>query len=794
MKNIFSPITSFITKKVQRHEMTKKGLVQPKNKKRLKQEDSIASAAEKSKVLGVIILFIVWGTCVSILMAVPYRAMEFLPVIGQQVSSTVYADMDFSYIDKEKTEKKKLAARNNEPLVYKLDNQKCKEILKSANNLFNSLLLSETATNTPTNLPDNYPQSEKIFNSLSPGLKSAVLMILKNKDLRHKILNQLEISLYHGVFTPQQRDKLFGKKLRIYKGNNIKEKARFATSIPTPVELANAIAVYAVSDTSPANRETLKRVFQKLLTEVIKGNLTYDELETENNRKQAVENVADVILEVKKGSLIMKKGQIVDKTIQTRCNAYISAQEKYKSHNNMREKFISRSLLCLLLIIVSGIYISHVHPEIIESNQKMGLIATVVIISVALNYFAIDFFYRLRAAFDLHPQLITCILPIALGPIVLSAIIGMRVAFFTGVFVSIIAAMQLNNSFMITITGMITCGIAAFAARHRANYQAYFFASAAAILTIMPVMKIIEVWSTPYFFDILLDIILTCLVNAILTTALSLVVLFILEWLFQVTSDMTLLLLCDYNHPLLKRLQMEAPGTYHHSLVVSTLAEHAAKAIGANAIKARVISLFHDIGKMDKPDYFTENQQGEESKHLKLKPAMSCLVILNHVKEGMDMALKYKLRKIIRDGIEQHHGTDTVKYFYQQALEEARHNGTVIDEHEYQYPGPLPKEKEVAILSLADPCEAASRSLQKPTHAKIDALVWEIFRQRIRDGQLDDADLTFGEMKKIRESFVSTLSTMLHGRISYQKEEDNEGDLFVATQTKAAHPKQKKAE
>jgi len=246
---------------------------------------------------------------------------------------------------------------------------------------------------------------------------------------------------------------------------------------------------------------------------------------------------------------------------------------------------------------------------------------------------------------------------------------------------------------------------------------------------------------------------------------------------------MTLLLLCDYNHPLLKRLQLEAPGTYHHSLVVSTLTEHAAQTIGANPIRARVVALFHDIGKVVKPEYFTENQHDGDSKHARLNPRMSSLIILNHVKEGTDMAFKHKLRKIIRDGIQQHHGTDLVFYFYNQALEEARQKNTSVDEHDYRYSGPLPREKEVVILSLADAAEAASRSLQKPTPQKIDALIWEIFRKRIRNGQLDDANLTFGELKKVRESFVSTLTTMMHGRIAYPKdqEENDEGDLFVAT-------------
>ena len=770
--------------------MKKKGLVQSKKKKRLKNEDSIATVAEKSKTLGIMILFIVWGVCVTVLMTIPYRAIEFSPVLGQHVSATVYADLEFSYIDKNKTKKRQEEAAKNQPLVYTLDDQACAQTLKKVNLLFNALLLTDSNKNAPTTITANYPKSAKIFNSLSPGLKSAVLLILKNPTSRKNIEKHLEAALYHGVFTSEQREKKFNQKLRIYKDKgNIKEKARFMRSIPTPNEVAEEVAAITVKDASPTNRKTLKEVFKTLLTEVIQGNLLYDSVSTEKQRQKAKADMPEVTIKVKKNDPILKKGDKVNDKMLSRCNAYLNAKRQQDSHYNLRKKFINSAFLCLFLIIVSGIYISHVHPEIIESNQKMGLIATVVILSVILNYLAIDSFYRLRGVLGLHPQLLSCIIPIAMGSIVLSAMIGLRVAFFTGLFVSIIAAMQLNNSFMIVITGMVTCGIASFAARHRANYKSYFFASTGAIALVIPVMKIINIWQTPYFFDILPNLLLYGIANAFFTTAVSLIVLFSLEWLFQVTSDMTLLLLCDYNHPLLKRLQMEAPGTYHHSMVVSTLSEHAAKAIGANAIRARVISLFHDIGKMDKPDYFTENQQTDENKHTKLNPSMSCLVITNHIKDGMDMALKYKLRRIIRDGIEQHHGTDTVQYFYQQALEEARQKGgAIIDEHDFKYPGPLPKEKEVAILSLADPCEAASRSLKKPTHAKIDALVWEIFRKRIRDGQLDDADLTFGEMKKIRESFVSTLSTMMHGRISYQKDEnDDEGDLFMAAKKKESN-------
>ena len=273
--------------------------------------------------------------------------------------------------------------------------------------------------------------------------------------------------------------------------------------------------------------------------------------------------------------------------------------------------------------------------------------------------------------------------------------------------------------------------------------------------------------------------------NAFVTATAALILIFVFELLFSVTTDMALFTLCDYNHPLLRRLELEAPGTFHHSLMVASLAEYAAKAIKANPIKARVGAMFHDIGKLAKPEYFAENTFDSENKHADLHPRMSSLIILNHVKEGLDLALKYNLRKVIRDTIQQHHGTDIVYYFYKRALEENKEKGIAVDDSEYRYPGPLPVEKEIVIISLADACEAAGRSMMKPTPNKIGSLVWEIIRKRIRDGQLDNANLTIAEITKIRESFTKTLITMNHSRIAYPKDEvDDEDDLFVAAQKK----------
>ena len=276
------------------------------------------------------------------------------------------------------------------------------------------------------------------------------------------------------------------------------------------------------------------------------------------------------------------------------------------------------------------------------------------------------------------------------------------------------------------------------------------------------------------------------LFTGLLTAILAQLALFVIEFLFDVSTTMSLLIYSDFNHPLLKRLQFEAPGTYHHSLVVSTLAEAAAKEIGANPIKARVCALFHDVGKLSHPDYFTENNNGE-SKHKDLMPKISALIILNHVKEGLELARKYKLKKLMRDAIQQHHGTDLVYFFYKMAKD----SGEQVDEHDFRYQGPTPQTKEIAILSLADACEAASRSLQKPSHGKIEELVTEIIFKRMRDHQLDAANLTFRELTVIKDSFVKTLTSMLHARVAYPKEViPDEDDLFVdAAARKAAEQK-----
>ncbi len=241
------------------------------------------------------------------------------------------------------------------------------------------------------------------------------------------------------------------------------------------------------------------------------------------------------------------------------------------------------------------------------------------------------------------------------------------------------------------------------------------------------------------------------------------------EHFFGVVTNIRLLELSATNHPLLKRLNLEAPGTYLHSLIVANLAESAAESIGANSLLARVGAYFHDVGKIPKAEYFVENQLYRKDRHKTLTPTMSKLVIINHVKEGVELAKKYGLPQPIIDFISQHHGTSLISYFYHQATRNLTEDEKEKMENEFRYPGPKPQTKETAIVLLADSIEAASRVLEDPTPSRIKELVKEIIRVKLEDGQLDESGLNLKELEKIEGVFARLLTALFHARVEYPK-------------------------
>ena len=280
--------------------------------------------------------------------------------------------------------------------------------------------------------------------------------------------------------------------------------------------------------------------------------------------------------------------------------------------------------------------------------------------------------------------------------------------------------------------------------------------------------------------------------TAILTALLVSGLLPMFEGMFELTTDISWLELSDLNHKLLRQMQLEAPGTFHPSLVVAALAEAAAEKIGANAPMCRVCSYFHDVGKLKKPGYFIENQGDcRENPHDALTPTMSALIIIAHVKDGVDLAVKHHLNPRIIDVIQEHHADSLVLFFYRRAQEQKKlelekvdrrlenpEDLPLVDEKNFRYPGPRPRTRESGIIALADSIESASRSLQKPTPARIRTLVDDLVRARIQDGQLDECPLTLQELACIKDSFANTLRSMLHSRVDYPKDDERQASTM----------------
>jgi hypothetical protein len=256
------------------------------------------------------------------------------------------------------------------------------------------------------------------------------------------------------------------------------------------------------------------------------------------------------------------------------------------------------------------------------------------------------------------------------------------------------------------------------------------------------------------------------IVNGILSSVLTIGFLPFWETAFGITTSVRLLELSNPNQTLLKRLLVEAPGTYHHSILVGNLAEAAAEEVGANALLARVGAYYHDIGKIKRPYFFIENQLSSENPHDKLAPSLSTLIITSHIKEGIEMAKEYKLPQSIIEIIQQHHGNSHLAYFYQKALEKSNdENNVSINDFRYDYP--KPRTKEAAIVMLADSVEAGVRSMQKPTPNRIEAFVKKIITEKLQENQLEECDLTFRELDIITRAFVRVLKGIFHNRIEY---------------------------
>ena len=427
------------------------------------------------------------------------------------------------------------------------------------------------------------------------------------------------------------------------------------------------------------------------------------------------------------------------------------------------------------------------HPKTFAQNSRLALLGLVFLLHLALVKAVL-----VTAGHRLLPpdqaQLWRLALPLAFAPLMLSVLLGRYHGLYAAIFASLWSAVVYRETDPVVLVMSLICGFVAVFVTLRLRRWTQLLRAGVFIGLTTWLLAVLLGMVGPAFGAVPASLPWRALGwqsavavgSGVVTALLAMLVLPVFQSLFRITTDISWLELSDLNHPLLKRLTIEAPGTYHHSLVVANLAEAAAEAIGANATMCRVCAYFHDIGKLVKPDYFTENMRRDRNPHDELAPTMSALIIIAHVKEGVDLALKHGLNQEVIDVIQQHHGTSLVFYFYKRALQQqddARAGGKIMNMREedlpevraesFRYPGPRPQTREGAIISLADSIESASRSLERITPQKIDQLISDIIQQRLVDGQLKECDPTMRDLEQVAESFKHTLQSMMHTRVSY---------------------------
>lgn len=492
-------------------------------------------------------------------------------------------------------------------------------------------------------------------------------------------------------------------------------------------------------------RDNLQQTAVLLGRQLIQPNLVLNTEKVNEARDQAVQNVEPV--QIMQGEIIIRKGDVVraEHINLMRDVGLLKTGRDYAA-------LAGRTLLVLAMAALMIVYLHQNRLRILENNALLGLLGSVVLTVLLLG--------RLFSM-PAWPEAVY-LNPSALVGLLLTLLIDAKVASMAAVVTAVLLGVISGFSWPVgtlALVGGLTAVLSVTKVSQRGDLmRAGFIVGGANVLLMMALGLASK--DTGLIVNSYLG-----LISGVLASIVAIGVLPYLESAFKITSSIRLLELSNPNHPLLRRLMLEAPGTYHHSILVGNLAEAAAEAVGADGLLARVGAHYHDIGKLKRPYFFVENQVGKDNPHDKIAPSLSTLIVTSHVKDGLELAGEYKLPDVVTQFIAQHHGTDLVRFFYHRATEASEDN--TVEEKDFRYPGPKPHGKEVAIVSLADAVEAAVRSLSKPTPGKIEGLVRKIIKDRLNSGQLDESDLTFQDMDRIANAFVKVIMGMFHTRVEY---------------------------
>lgn len=493
-----------------------------------------------------------------------------------------------------------------------------------------------------------------------------------------------------------------------------------------------------------------------VISNLLAPNLTYEHEVTEQRRRALLDEIQPYKVRIYRGERIVSKNERVTPAHAERLRALAQLRAERRESDNIAGYMLpigGRVLFALFCVAGMALHFHYFRPRYLKRTAVILLISGLWILVLAASRFAMDMGW---------PFLY--LIPIPLAAILVTVLIDLGTALVSTVFLSILIGVVAGFHFPVFIVGLAVGMVSAYSVRTVRRRYDFYRPALYGSLTYLLAIVVIESLRYTETEGILMAAGYG-MVNATASAILCVGLLPVFESLFGFTTDLTLLELSNFNHPLLKRLSLEAPGTYHHSIVIGNLAEAAAESIGANALLARVGAYYHDIGKMEKPEYFVENMRHTKNKHDRLSPSMSALILERHVKGGKELALEHNLPDAVIDFIEQHHGTTVMSFFYHKAQQQSP--GDEVAEEEYRYPGPKPQSRETAILMLADSVEAVTRTLDDPKPGRVRAVIKKVITDKFLAGQLEECNLTLRDLHRIEEAFVKILIGVFHQRIDY---------------------------
>lgn len=497
------------------------------------------------------------------------------------------------------------------------------------------------------------------------------------------------------------------------------------------------------------------------------ASIKYDQEATRARQVAAASGVGDAVMTVFPGTTILEERAEVKAQNIEMLSAYNRKLAELETPLDRTLKHIGDYLMMLVVLIACVGWLRSVQPGVYSKSRRKWLLVLLGLLSLGIELL---YHWMSTVRGFLPGWVVPYAMPMTLVPTIAVLMLGPEAGLAAGLWVALSSALIFGRSFEFMFIGIAASVSAVAMLRSNVRRRSQIMRAGLVVGCVNSLVAIVMALLNRHTGATFRGDLIASFASGIVSSVVVTVLLPVLEWAFGHTTDISLLELTDQSHPLLQRLSLEAPGTYHHSRMVAAIGQAAADRIGADGLLVAVCASFHDIGKLAKPEFFTENQRGGENPHDSLSPSMSALLIQSHVKEGLTLAKRYRLPAVVCDAIQAHHGTSRISYFYQMAVNDLKARDLPEDpalEASFRYEGPRPWTKEQAVLVLADTVEAASRSLEKITPSRISEMVDRLVRDKLLDGQLDEAPLTLADLNTVRDSFVFTLTNILHGRSAY---------------------------